>query len=67
MFDISGESDGCGFSLFVSSNVLVVARFFLSHTGGLPRGMGLGEEWSGRLGLADVSFYKMDKQQGPTL
>ena len=44
MFDISGESDGCGFSLFVSSNVLVVARFFLSHTGGLPRGMGLGED-----------------------
>jgi len=23
----------------------------------LPRGRGLGEEWSGRLGLADVSFY----------
>ena len=67
MFDISGESDGCGFSLFVSSNVLVVARFFLSHTSRLPRGMGWGEEWSGRLGLADVSFYKMDKQQGPTL
>ena len=34
----------------------------------LPRGRGLGEGWSGRLRLADVSFiYRMDKQQGPTV
>ena len=28
----------------------------------LPRGRGLGEGWSGRLGLADVSFYIQDGQ-----
>ena len=29
----------------------------------LPRGRGLGEGWSGRLGLADVTIiYRMDKQ-----
>ena len=34
----------------------------------LPRRRGLGEGWSGSLGLADVSFiYRMDKQQGPTV
>ena len=28
-----------------------------------------GEEWTGRLGLADVNCYiqKLDKQQGPTM
>ena len=38
------------------------------QTGGCQGGRGLGEGWSGRLELADVSFlYRMDKQQGPTV
>ena len=29
----------------------------------LPRGMGSGERWSGRLELADVSYYMWKRQQ----
>ena len=33
----------------------------------LPRGRGIGEGWSERLGLADVSYYIQNGQkQGPT-
>ena len=38
------------------------------QTGGCQRGRGLGEGWSGRLGLAEVNFiYRVDKQQAPTV
>ena len=38
------------------------------QTCGWQRGTGVGEGWTGSLGLVDANhYYRMNKQQGPTV
>ena len=70
----SGAGRALQSCLLIGHGVPLKSGCYLKEVGCLNRlvvakGEGLGEGWSGRLGLADVCFYiyGMGKQQGPTV